>query len=129
MTNDSSLYHMVGGKPTFDRLVESFYAGVASDEVLVRMYSAEDLAEDFAGAKHRMTSFLAQYFGGPRTYSDERGHPRLRMRHAAFQVDADARDRWLQHIRAAVRCLDLPATHEAALIGYFERAAHSLVNR
>ncbi len=129
MADDSSFYHSVGGEPTFDRLVEGFYAGVARDEVLVRMYSTEDLTEDFAGAKHRMASFLAQYFGGPRTYSDERGHPRLRMRHAAFPVDADARDRWLRHIRAAVRGLDLTATHEAALIGYFERAAHSLVNR
>ncbi len=73
--------------------------------------------------------FLEQYWGGPTTYSDTRGHPRLRLRHAPFAVDPDARDRWLRHMRAAVDSLDLAPMHEAVLWDYLERAAHSLVNR
>jgi truncated hemoglobin YjbI len=72
--------------------------------------------------------FLEQYWGGPRTYSDQRGHPRLRMRHAPYRVDADARDRWLAHMRAGVDALELDADTDAELWGYLQMAAHSLVN-
>jgi hemoglobin len=125
----TTLFEAVGGQDTFVRLVDRFYAGVAGDPVLAAMYSAQDRAEGYAGARNRMTAFLAQYFGGPRAYSDERGHPRLRLRHAPFDIDTDARDRWLHHAETAVRDLGLRPDHEAALWNYLERAAHSLTNR
>ncbi len=110
--------------PTFARLVDVFYEGVATDPVLKPMYPEEDLGP----AKRRLTMFLEQYWGGPTTYSEERGHPRLRMRHLPFVVDPDARDRWLRHMRAAVDALGLAPMYEATLWDYLERAAHSLVN-
>jgi len=119
-----SFYAAVGGRETFARLVEVFYAGVAEDPVLRPMYPEEDLGP----ARERLTLFLEQYWGGPTTYSDTRGHPRLRMRHAPFPVTPDARDRWLAHMRAAVRSLDLAPAHEAVLWDYLERAAYSMVN-
>ncbi len=119
-----SFYAAVGGRETFARLVEVFYAGVADDPVLRPMYPEEDLGP----ARERLTLFLEQYWGGPTTYSDTRGHPRLRMRHAPFPVTPDARDRWLAHMRTAVRSLDLAPVHEAALWDYLERAAYSMVN-
>ncbi len=120
----SSFYDDVGGRPTFERLVREFYRGVADDPVLVAMYPEEDLE----GAIQRLTGFLEQYWGGPTTYSDERGHPRLRMRHMPFRVHPDARDRWLAHMRVAVDSLDLPPMHEAQLWDYLARAAHAMVN-
>lgn len=120
----SSFYAAVGGHDTFVRLVDVFYQHVAEDPVLAPMYPEEDLGP----AKVRLTMFLEQYWGGPTTYSEQRGHPRLRMRHAPFAVDVDARDRWLRHMRTAVDALDLPPLHEATLWDYLERAAHSLVN-
>lgn len=117
-------YDLVGGHPTFVRLVDLFYAGVAQDEVLRPMYPETDLGP----AKERLTLFLEQYWGGPTTYSDERGHPRLRMRHAPYKVNPDARDRWLAHMRTAVDGLGLAPLHEATLWDYLERAAHSLIN-
>lgn len=119
-----SFYAAVGGRETFARLVEVFYAGVAEDPVLRPMYPEEDLGP----ARERLTLFLEQYWGGPTTYSDTRGHPRLRMRHAPFPVTPDARDRWLTHMRTAVRSLDLAPAHEAVLWDYLERAAYSMVN-
>lgn len=119
-----SFYAAVGGRETFARLVEVFYAGVADDPVLRPMYPEEDLGP----ARERLTLFLEQYWGGPTTYSDTRGHPRLRMRHAPFPVTPDARDRWLAHMRIAVRSLDLAPAHEAVLWDYLERAAYSMVN-
>jgi len=88
------------------------------------MYPEEDLGP----AAERLRLFLEQYWGGPTTYSEQRGHPRLRMRHAPFHVDADARDRWLRHMRAAVDSLDLPPRRHAMLWDYLERAAHAMVN-
>ncbi|HRN29626.1 MAG TPA: globin, partial [Terrimesophilobacter sp.] len=88
-----SFYDQIGGSDTFDRLVRRFYEGVQTDEVLWPMYPAHDLE----GAIRRLSLFLQQYWGGPGAYSAERGHPRLRMRHAAFKVNPDARDRWLHH--------------------------------
>lgn len=119
-----SFYQQVGGAETFALLVERFYAGVATDELLRPMYPEEDLGP----AAERLRLFLEQYWGGPSTYSETRGHPRLRMRHAPFAVGPAARDRWLVHMRAAVDSLGLAPIHQAALWDYLERAAHSMVN-
>jgi hemoglobin len=119
-----SFYDEIGGHETFVRLVDAFYRGVADDEVLRPMYPEEDLGP----AKERLTLFLEQYWGGPTTYSQERGHPRLRMRHASFHVDPDARDRWLAHMRVAVDELHLPPLHEVTLWDYLQRAAFAMVN-
>jgi hemoglobin len=119
-----SFYDEIGGHDTFVRLVDAFYRGVADDEVLKPMYPEEDLGP----AKVRLTMFLEQYWGGPTTYSDQRGHPRLRMRHAPFHVNPDARDRWLAHMRSAVDELKLPPLHEATLWDYLQRAAFAMVN-
>ena len=118
------LFDQIGGSETFDRLVRAFYAGVQTDPVLWPMYPHSDLE----GAIHRLSTFLQQYWGGPSTYSQERGHPRLRMRHAAFTVNPTARDHWLAHMRAALDTLELSPLHDATLWGYLDRAAHSLVN-
>jgi hemoglobin len=119
-----SFWQQVGGRPTFEKLVRAFYEGVRTDPVLLPMYPEEDLE----GAIHRLTGFLEQYWGGPTTYSQERGHPRLRMRHMPFKVNPEARDRWLAHMRAAVDTLELSPLHEGMLLDYLDRAAHSMVN-
>ncbi|MGV3733576.1 MAG: globin [Microcella sp.] len=119
-----SVFEQVGGHATFDRLVRRFYEGVAADPVLKPMYPEDDME----GAIWRLTAFLEQYWGGPGTYSQQRGHPRLRMRHNPFHVNPDARDRWLGHMRVAVDDLQLPPLHEAALWDYLERAAFAMVN-
>ena len=119
-----SFYAAVGGHETFVRLVDEFYRGVGDDPVLRPMYPEEDLGP----AAERLTMFLEQYWGGPTTYSDQRGHPRLRMRHATFKVNPAARDRWLLHMRAALDTLDLSPLHKAELWDYLERAAHSMLN-
>jgi hemoglobin len=119
-----SLYEAVGGEETFRRLVESFYTGVAADPVLRALYPEEDLGP----AADRLRMFLIQYWGGPTTYSERRGHPRLRMRHASFAIDGAARDAWLTHMRAALASLDLAPQFEAALWDYLVRAADSLRN-
>ena len=120
----ASFFDQIGGHETFVRLVDVFYRGVAEDPVLRPMYPEEDLEP----AKRRLTMFLEQYWGGPGTYSAERGHPRLRMRHMPYKVNPEARDRWLAHMRAGVDVLGLPPLQEATLWDYLERAAHSLVN-
>ncbi|WP_082600042.1 globin [Agromyces sp. Root81] len=119
-----SFYETVGGRPTFEKLVAEFYRGVAGDPVLKPMYPEEDLGP----AAERLTMFLEQYWGGPGTYSEQRGHPRLRMRHQPFTVNPDARDRWLAHMRVAVDSLDLPPLAEETLWDYLQRAAHAMVN-
>lgn len=119
-----SFYDEVGGHATFQRLVDAFYRGVADDEVLRPMYPEEDLAP----ARERLTLFLEQYWGGPTTYTERRGHPRLRMRHAPFTVNPDARDRWLRHMRTALDELQLPPLHAETLWDYLQRAAHAMVN-
>src|SRR5690606_6296469 len=119
-----SFYEAVGGHETFVKLVDRFYEGVAEDPELRPMYPEEDLT----GARHRLTTFLEQYWGGPRTYSAERGHPRLRIRHAVFPVSPSARDAWLHHMRVALDELELAPLHEQTLWDYLERAAHSLIN-
>lgn len=119
-----SFFDQVGGHATFEALVRRFYEGVRGDPLLWPMYPQEDLE----GAIHRLTLFLEQYWGGPGTYSEERGHPRLRMRHAAFHVNPAARDRWLFHMRAALDTVALSPLHDATLWDYLDRAAHALVN-
>ncbi|GAB6901740.1 globin [Kineosporia succinea] len=119
-----TFYEAVGGRETFAKLVHVFYQGIADDEVLRPMYPEEDLGP----AQERLLMFLEQYWGGPTTYSQQRGHPRLRMRHMPFKVDSDARDRWLKHMRAGVDSLDLHPELERMLWDYLERAAFSLQN-
>jgi hemoglobin len=119
-----NFYDAVGGHDTFARLVHRFYEGVATDPLLRPMYPEEDLGP----AEQRLLMFLEQYWGGPTTYSDQRGHPRLRMRHAPFVVNPAARDRWLHHMKVAVDELDLAPIHRATLWDYLDRAANSMVN-
>ncbi len=119
-----SFYDRVGGEPTFRALVHRFYEGVAGDPLLRPLYPEEDLGP----AEERLTLFMIQYWGGPTTYSDQRGHPRLRMRHAPFRIDEQARDRWLHHMGEAVRQLKLDPADEAELWQYLERAAQFMVN-
>jgi hemoglobin len=119
-----SFYAAIGGHETFVRLVRRFYEGVAEDPVLRPLYPEADLA----GAEERLRMFLEQYWGGPHTYSEQRGHPRLRMRHVPFAVTEDARDRWLAHMRAAVDELALDRAYEQELWAYLVMAANSLVN-
>jgi hemoglobin len=118
------MFTQIGGHETFERLVRAFYAGIESDPVLRPMYPDDDME----GAVWRLTAFLEQYWGGPTTYSEQRGHPRLRMRHMPFRVNPDARDRWLTHMRAALDSLALPPLHEEALWDHMLRAAHAMVN-
>lgn len=99
MTAPDTVYARAGGFAFFARLVDRFYEGVATDPVLLPLYPE---APDLTGARRRLTLFLVQYWGGPTTYSDERGHPRLRMRHMTFRVGAEERDRWLGHMLGAV---------------------------
>jgi hemoglobin len=119
-----SFYDDVGGHPTFARLVAEFYLGVAGDPELRALYPEEDLGP----AQDRLLGFLVQYWGGPTTYSQERGHPRLRMRHAPYAVTPAQRDRWLLHMLAAVDVIALDETHDLLLRDYLTRAAWSMVN-
>jgi hemoglobin len=122
--SERTLYVAVGGMPFFEDLVERFYEGVAGDEVLRPLYP-----EDLGPSIRHLTLFLAQYWGGPTTYDDERGHPRLRMRHAPFAIGTGERDRWLIHMRAAVDATDPPEEARRALLEYFEMAADAMRNR
>jgi hemoglobin len=119
------MYDLVGGEPFFVELVDRFYAGVADDPVLRPLYPDDDLD----GARARLTAFLVQYWGGPTTYSEQRGHPRLRLRHAPFPIDVDARDRWLHHMRSALAGIELGDADRAELLRYFESTADFLRNR
>jgi hemoglobin len=121
----TTLFEAVGGMPFFEALVDRFYAGVAADPELLQLYPDPD---DLGPARRRLALFLAQYWGGPAVYSDERGHPRLRMRHAPFAIDPRARDRWLHHMRAAVRSLAPSEPVERALLEYFAIAAEGMRN-
>jgi hemoglobin len=123
-TRADSFFAAVGGEQTFRRLVEAFYAGVANDPELRALYPEEDLGP----ATERLTLFLIQYWGGPTTYSERRGHPRLRMRHVPFAIDSAQRDRWLRHMRAALDTLDLPPAYDRTIWDYLTNAAHSLRN-
>jgi len=119
-----SFYELIGGEPTFRKLIDEFYAGVATDPVLRPLYPGEDLQP----ASERLRLFLMQYWGGPTTYSQRRGHPRLRMRHAPFKVGPTERDAWLRQMRRALDTLALPAEQDATLWQYLEHAAFFMVN-
>jgi hemoglobin len=119
-----TFYDSVGGHDTFVALVRRFYQGVATDPLLRALYPEDDLGP----AEERLRLFLEQYWGGPTTYSEQRGHPRLRIRHAPFAVTPEMRDRWLTHMRAAVDSIDLAPTQRDELWTYLERAAHFMVN-
>jgi hemoglobin len=119
-----TFYDSVGGHDTFEALVSGFYARVAHDPVLAAIYPDHD----WAAAAQRLLMFLEQYWGGPHTYSELRGHPRLRMRHAQFVIDAHARDVWLGHMRAALDDVALPAGADLVIWTYLTTAADALVN-
>jgi hemoglobin len=124
---EQSLYERVGGVAFFETLVDRFYEGVAADPVLLALYPEPD---DLAPARERLTLFLVQYWGGPTTYSDERGHPRLRMRHAPFAIGPDERERWLRHMRAAIDATAADDQEAAqALHTYVTMAAEAMQNR
>jgi hemoglobin len=119
-----TFYYAIGGEPTFRRIVARFYTEVAADAVLMALYPEEDLGP----AQERLTLFLMQYWGGPTTYSDERGHPRLRMRHAPFRIGPHERDAWLRAMRIAVDEAGLTQAHREQLWSYLESTANHMVN-
>ena len=120
-----ALFEEVGGSEFFDRLVDRFYEGVASDDVLLPLYPEQS---DLSGAKERLTLFLQQYWGGPTTYSDERGHPRLRQRHFPFVIGQLERDRWMVHMMAAVDELSPNDSVHRQLAEYMEMASTAMIN-
>jgi hemoglobin len=122
----TSFYDEIGGMDTVARIVARFYEGVATDEVLRPMYPEQDLAD--GSAQRRLTLFLAQYWGGPTTYSQERGHPRLRMRHAPFTVDEAAQEAWLRNFRTALDEAGLTEEQDAKFWGYVTYAAQFMRN-
>lgn len=121
----STFFDQVGGEKFFADLVSQFYAVVATDSVLRPMYPETDMK----GAATRLQWFLEQYWGGPSTYQENRGHPRLRMRHAEFHIDSAARDAWLKAMRQAVDNMEMDSALRDQLWAYFEMAAHSMVNQ
>jgi hemoglobin len=123
MTEPESLYARVGGAPFFVALVERFYAGVEADPKLRPLYP-----DDLGPGKRALTLFLVQYWGGPTTYSDEKGHPRLRMRHFPFTIGTAERDRWYHHMSAAVAASGAPPAEQAELLAYFDMAATAMIN-
>lgn len=117
-------YNRVGGEPVFEELTREFYKGVAGDPILKPMYPEEDLEP----ARVRLQLFLEQYWGGPTTYQETRGHPRLRMRHQPFKINPAAKDAWLLHMKNAVDSLSISQLDRDELWDYLERAAHSMLN-
>ena len=120
----STLFEEVGGEEVFRRIVDEFYDRVELDPVLRPLYPEGDLGP----ARDRLRMFLVQYWGGPGTYSEQRGHPRLRMRHAAWVIGERERDHWLQHMREAVDAVELTPVARVAVWDHLERAAHTLLN-
>jgi hemoglobin len=123
----STLYERVGGEEFFDDLTRHFYAGVRDEPVLSAVYPSDDAA--FEQARLHLRDFLVQYFGGPATYSDKRGHPRLRMRHSPFEIGAAERDAWVRVMTEAVRASGVHGLDESRMLTYFSSAAAHLVNR
>jgi hemoglobin len=119
-----TFYDAIGGEPAFRRIVARFYAAVAADPVLMALYPEDDLGP----AEERLTLFLMQYWGGPTTYSDERGHPRLRMRHAPFAIGPRERDAWLRAMRIAIDAAGLTEAHREQLWSYMESTANHMIN-
>lgn len=124
-TPEPTLFDAVGGESFFVELVDHFYDNVESDAALLAHYPDPD---DLGPARERLRLFLIQYWGGPTTYSDHRGHPRLRMRHAPFVVDPEARDRWLAAMRGAIDAMDVDPAVDAILWQYFTNAAEAMRN-
>lgn len=122
---EMTVFEFVGGEPFFAELVERFYAGVMGDELLAPMYQEQDLE----GAKGRLRGFLVQFWGGPDDYSQERGHPRLRMRHFPFAIGVAERDRWMHHMRSAVLAADTVDQVKDLMLGYFENSATAMQNQ
>ena len=120
-----NFYERFGGAAAFEKLVHTFYENVKSDPLLRPMYPDED----FEGAERRLRMFLEQYWGGPHTYSDERGHPRLRMRHAPFAIGVPERDAWLACMKPAVDEMGLSEELYSELWGYLEGAATFMINQ
>lgn len=120
----STFYDEIGGMETIRTIVDTFYEGVAGDPVLRPMYEEEDLT----AAADRFRLFLAQYWGGPSTYGEQRGHPRLRMRHAPFPVNSHAAERWLLHFRTGLDAADLTPEQDAQFWDYVTHAAQFLRN-
>jgi hemoglobin len=120
----ANVFEAAGGEPAFRELVGRFYAGVAKDPILRAIYPEEDLS----GATERLTLFLIQYWGGPGTYSQQRGHPRLRMRHQPFAIGRPERDAWLAQMTAAVDSMELAPAVRKALLDYFDAASTAMIN-
>jgi hemoglobin len=125
MNNEVSLYQEVGGSDFFIELVNKFYEGVINDEVIISLYPDRN---DLEGAKERLSLFLMQYWGGPTTYSDERGHPRLRQRHFPFAIGERERDHWLMHMQGAIDAMPTSDSVRTRLSEYMSNAAQHLVN-
>ena len=125
MIDELTLFDAAGGMPFFEALIGRFYDGVATDPVLARVYPADDLD----GARHRLTLFFAQYWGGPRTYDAERGHPRLRMRHMPFAIGPAERDAWLRLMGDAIDTSAAPPAVTERLHAYVDMAAEAMRNR
>lgn len=124
MSTDPTIYEQAGGEPAFRRLVDAFYARVEQDPLLRPMFPA-----DLEPGKEHQRLFLIQYFGGPATYGEQRGHPRLRMRHAPFPIGQEARDAWLGHMLAALDEAAIPEPARAPMRQYFEMAATAMINQ
>jgi hemoglobin len=125
MSDEVSLYQEVGGSGFFIELVNKFYEGVINDEVIISLYPDRN---DLEGAKERLSLFLMQYWGGPTTYSDERGHPRLRQRHFPFAIGERERDHWLMHMQGAIDAMPTSDSVRTRLSEYMSNAAQHLVN-
>jgi hemoglobin len=125
MSDEVSLYQEVGGSDFFVELVNKFYEGVINDEVIISLYPDRN---DLVGAKERLSLFLMQYWGGPTTYSDERGHPRLRQRHFPFAIGERERDHWLMHMQGAIDAMPTSDSVRTRLSEYMSNAAQHLVN-
>lgn len=124
MSDETTPFELFGGQPFFESLVAAFYERVAQDPILRPMYPDEDLA----AAERRLCLFLQQYWGGPGTYSAERGHPKLRMRHVPYAIDSVARDRWLTLMHDAVVEQNMPEAAERVLWQYLVGAAFAMQN-
>lgn len=123
MDQQVTIYEAVGGATWFEAMIDRFYDGIETDVLLRPMYP-DDLTE----SREHMVKFLSQYWGGPTTYSEERGHPRLRMRHAPFVITDAEKDAWLKHMLAAVRSGDLDPQIEQHMVDYFTMAATHMIN-
>ena len=124
----NSVYEAIGGAPTFERLVHGFYDQVKEDDVIGPMYPDQD----WEGAEQRLTWFLIQYWGGPQHFSENRGHPRLRMRHATFPIDMEAHDRWLELMGKSLDTIEgdtIPPAYRTMIWDHMQRVAAMLINR